>query len=170
MFQSGYVAGGWLRNTASLIFLCVTMVCAVWLGQVRNAGLPAVCITSWAMAIPGPGPESQPEKGDQWGPAVGAAHDPFSFSGKMKTEYDPGPVQELVMSMLIKGADESYCRINGFLFREGQEGTGFRVHAIEENGVWLETSAGRLFLKPGQRQKILSLNSISDYIAGKDNE
>ncbi|MGB9711584.1 hypothetical protein [Dissulfurimicrobium hydrothermale] len=82
----------------------------------------------------------------------------------------PQPMlEELVLSLVVVTDRGRYCRVNGRLLREGEKWAGFTVQKIEQGGAWFDTDAGRIFLKPGQKETIaLRPEDSSDGISSGD--
>lgn len=89
--------------------------------------------------------------------AVQGLPDPFGRQPSViKTEARVQPViKELSLSLVVVANGERYCRVNGRLLREGEKWSGFAVRKVEQSGVLFDTDAGRIFLKPGQKENIV---------------
>jgi hypothetical protein len=89
--------------------------------------------------------------------AVQGLPDPFGRQPSViKTEARVQPVlKELSLSLVVVANGEHYCRVNGRLLKEGEKWAGFAVRKVEKSGVLFDTDAGRIFLKPGQKENIV---------------
>lgn len=89
--------------------------------------------------------------------AVTGLPDPFGRQAPViKAGIKAQPVlEELALSLVVVANGERYCRVNGRLLREGEKWAGFAVRKVALTGVLFDTDAGRIFLKPGQKENII---------------
>lgn len=145
----------WTRVTAPLFgqILAISLVlCLVICNTVR---IPVLDAPRWTVALP---ENSTPDNSMMPVAGYPKPSSPFAYSvdegSKTGHEALPDLFLNIFLSLVVRAGPASYCLINGSLYRQGQEGPGFTVVRIDDNGVLLSMENGNsLFVRVGQKTK-----------------
>ncbi|MGQ9498900.1 MAG: hypothetical protein ACUVQ6_00730 [Dissulfurimicrobium sp.] len=150
----------WMLVTGPALCLVIFGLFALWLGHASEDARFAVSfppLPDISIDVP---PIQQTLKIQDAGIghlAVQGLPDPFGRQPSViKTEARVQPIlQELSLSLVVIANGERYCHVNGRFLREGEKAAGFAVRKVEQSGVLFDTDAGRIFLKPGQKENLV---------------
>lgn len=145
----------WTMVTAPLFgqILAISLVLCLVIGN--TVRIPVLAAPRWTVVLP-----ENVTPDNSMMPVAGypKPFSPFAYSvdERSKTGHEalPDLFHSIFLSLVVRAGPASYCLINGSLYRQGQQGPGFTVVRIDDNGVLLSTESGNnLFVGVGQKTK-----------------
>lgn len=127
----------WTLAAFPAIFLVVGSALSIYIAAFASPrNVPLIAGVAWNSQLQ-TGVEHRHRKFLE-GPPYASVKDPFVLPDKMKLPVGEEILPELKLTMIIIDKRHKVCKLNGRLYREGDNGPDFQVKQIDEEKVFVE--------------------------------